>query len=313
MSKSIFKNYISLIFALWLSLNYCYLQFSSSEYDPMDLMSSSSFLLYIAFSYSLTTIGYFLWLIWHNGCGKTSSKTKFKVILSVSIIMLIIGATCWMYSVYEVYEEFFWRKWYEGMCLDSAGNNITITVITNPALHFRWILFCSYIPCIIIAVLFYLISSSKTKNSHPIINKIVFLLIFGLSSNPAMVIFGIPFVCLPVMLKNGVVQCNRALRIIIYLFVLSLMLITIVFLGPFAEALSLTGGPVSAFGLFFLLLVLINVWFYIAVFVGFIFIGISKQTKFILKNPFSRGFKIGVICFPILLFVLCYVASIFKG
>lgn len=313
MSKSVFKNYIHLIFALWLSLNYCYLQFSLSAYHPIDLMSSNSFLLYIAFSYSQTTIGYFLWLIWHNKCGKTISKTIFKAILSASVIILIIGATYWMYSVYGEWDGY-----------DSAGNNITVQ--TNPALvYFRWIQLCAYIPCIIITVLFYWKNSNKTKNSHPIISNIVeiivLLIIYGLSSSPVMVILGIPFVCLPVMLKNGIIYCNKYFRLSVYLFVMILILMTMVVMAlfefldasaPVCECCLEYGYDLYALLVGFLwLLFFANVWFYLAVFVGFIFIGITKLTKFNFENPFSRGFKIGVICFPILLFVFIMLCRIY--
>lgn len=304
-SKSILNKYISLIFALWVSLNYCYLQNYSMSYN--------SFIFYIVLSYSLITIGYFLWLILHN-----QYKNKpIKIILSVSIIILIIGTTYWLHGVYKELFLLNLKYWGPGWVgLDNAGNNIHVE--TNPGLEkFRWALFYSYIPCIIISVLLYCMGPTIIKNDRPIISDIVkisvLLPIYGLTSNVLFVVLGTPYFCLSIMLKNKIVHCNKHLKLSIYLFIIFSIITTIVFAGPLDEYLRLQGGgPITGYFVIACFLFLINIWFYIAVFVGFIFIGIKNMTKYKFENPFSCGFKTGIICSPIFLFVLCCIASIFK-
>ena len=78
MSESRFKTLtskknISIIYALWIVINYCYLQLyldgvSRTAYygDFGSMNSMATFLSYIILTYSLVTFAYFLWVIWFN-------------------------------------------------------------------------------------------------------------------------------------------------------------------------------------------------------------------------------------------------------
>ena len=296
------KKYISIIFALWLSLNYCYLHFSIMKYHPNELMKFNVFLFYTILSYSLITIGYFLWMIWHNSERKISSK----IVFSTLTIILIVSMTYWIKNTYEKLPAWEWDRQFlllHGNChvfesvwrgFDSLGNPITVK--TNPDLaYFRWVLLCAYIPCIAIAVLFYWKKSTRLISNRSIINEIVktavILLFYGLTTNEFLAILGIPFICSLVMVQNKTIRCRKFSKILIYLFVIGTILTIIALCGPYDEVMR--RRDIQGYDLLGLLLIVINILFYIAVFVGLLSFGITAVSKFKLKNPFSKGFKTG--------------------
>lgn len=310
------RKYISIIYTLWIAINYLYLQdyllevSRTAYHGDMGHLSMTTFLSYIILTYSLVTFAYFLRIIWWNN-GEQRYKLStviIKTILTTAMLYVVIATPYYLKGVYEELPRYkFWGgdEWYG---LDSSGNFTTLK--QHPALkRFDIISYFSYISCIIISVFIYLRESSRETDSRPVVKIIIQTILlyhlYAIVSNFVFFIVSSPCFVLLAMARLRIIP-YKLIRNLIYGLIIAYVLGTITVCGLMGNEMGLTGaGPVSVLYIVALFGGFFNVWIYLAVFIGLIFVWIKHIRKLKGENTFFKGFIAGLISTLILLFIIC--------
>lgn len=186
------KKNISIIYALWIVINYFYLQLyldgvsRTAYYGDFGSMNSMATLLsYIILTYSMVTFAYFLWVIWFKREHRNRLHDFIRILISALILYIVIVTPYWFKSIYEDLPHY--KFWGDGEW-DTFDNDNLTTLRTNPALdRFGVVSFISYILCFTSSVFIYIRESSKEINSNSVVKNIFqivfYYILYGIASN----------------------------------------------------------------------------------------------------------------------------------
>lgn len=306
------KKNISIIYALWIVINYRYLQsymqgVSHTAYygDFGSMNSMAIFLSYIILTFSLVTVAYFLWVIWFDREHKDRLHVFIRILISALILYIVIVTPYWFKSIYE--ELPYYKFWGDGEWDTFENGNFT-TLRTNPALaRFDVVSFNSYILCFTSSVFIYIWESSREINSNSVIKNIFqivfYYILYGIVTNWVFFILSSPCFVLLAMVRFRIIPSKICK--LIYVLIIAYVLGTIAFCGIMGEAMTLKGtGPISPLYIVALSGIYFNVYFYFAVFIGIILVWIKNIGKIKWENTFFKGFIVALICGPDLLFFI---------
>lgn len=303
------KKYISVIYTLWIVINYLYLQsylYGVSRiayYDKSGSMSMTMFLSYIILTYSFMTFAYFAWIIWYDRENNHWPNIFIMIIISTTVLYVAINTPYWLKSIYEELPR--WKYWDTGEWIGCSSEIVS----ENPALaRFGPVSLCSYLPCLAISVFIYLRESSKEIISYSVtrvIFQILFLyIVYGIMSDITFFLVGSPCFVLLAMVRCNLMPSNKIIRKLIYALIIVYVLITVSMSAIMGNELCQSYSVIAIFGL------ILNAWFYFAVLVGLITALIKKTVKLKWEKPFFKGFLAGLISAPIMLFINGYIEAI---